>query len=185
MDEEKEKEQQVAHEQQVAQEEVKPEDLEKKIQEANSPEEIMEIMEKLSKTIHLSKESTEKEIKKIKRKRILILAIEFALSFAVMLGVIGLFRPLVLQMKYGDLILIASVCLMQLIFTVAISLFKHPVVILLSDIIIDVIVALGIILMAHFMPIVKFNSEWDELSFIAVFLAAKTIIMTTLKRIMM
>lgn len=172
-------------EQKKKEEEISPEEFEKELQNAKTPEEIMEVIQKLAQVSSLSKEATEKEIRKIRRKRTLLYAIEFVLSFAIMIGVVGLFHPLILLMQYGDLIFIASICLLQAIIVIVLSLFKHPVVILLSDIISAVIVALGVVLFAHFMPLIKFNSEWDELSFIAVFLAAKTIIMTTLKKLIM
>lgn len=165
--------------------EIKPEDLEKELNEANSPEELMEIMQKLSNSLNISKEATEKEIKKIRRKRIILYALEFVISFGIMLGIVGLFNPFILQIKYGDLILIGSVCLLQLILTIILNLFKHPVVMMLAEIIINALVALGIVLLASLMPLVKFISEWNEFSFIVVFIAVKTIIMTTLKRIIM
>ena len=167
------------------QQEIKPEDLEKELNEANSPEELMEIMQKLSKSLNISQEAAEKEIKKMRRKKIILYALELVISFGIMLGIVGLFNPFILQTKFGDLILIGSICLFQLIVILVLNLFKHPVVMMLSEIIINVLVALGIILLASLTPLVKFISEWNEFSFIVVFIAVKTIIMTTLKRIIM
>ena len=157
--------------------------LEQQLKEASTPEEMFEVIQEFTKNIKQNPDDMKKIQARQRKKQIIYYAIVFVISLAIMLGLTGLFQPFILKMRYGDLFFIATIALIQLIIMIVVSFFRnHVIIALLSEAIIDVLVALSIVLVTAFVPFVKFTSEWEGLIFVVVYLSTKSILSTTIKK---
>ena len=160
------------------------EELEKKIAEAKTQEELLDVINQLTDDLPKDKVIIKKIRHQDLKSLILISLLELVISFGIMLGVTGLFQPFELQLVHGDLYFMGIIAFIQLIIGIIIGLFKNPFVLLLGEVIKDILIFISIMVLSRVIPFVSFIDEWSELSFIIIYLASKSIIITALKKLM-
>ena len=157
-------------------------EIEKQLEEAESPEEIMEIINKINEA-NPNGEVKLIQNKKHSRRWILYLLLEAILSFGIMLGTVGLLQPFTLKMEYGDIYFMLAVVVLQMLTTVVLRIFHNPYILMFREVIKDIILFVIIFGLVYVLPFVEFISEYDECSFAFIFLISKSAIMTFVQKI--
>ena len=156
--------------------------FEKQIEDAESPEELMDIINKINESLPNGKLEVAPKPKR-KRRWLIMLFVEAILSFGIMLGTTGLLEPFTLKMAYGDIYFIASIVVMQIIISLILRATGNGYIILFNETIKDILMFIVILGLGYVLPFAEFISEYDQCCFAVIFLISKSAILAFINKI--
>ncbi|MBQ2891829.1 MAG: hypothetical protein IJE45_02935 [Bacilli bacterium] len=162
----------------------KQKELIKKIEETEDSEELMKLIEELNAESENVKVQVRPVIVHGGKRFFLFTIIESLVLGLILLGLTFLFNPFRIINPIGLYIYIGITIISQTLLTILIRLIKHPIVLLFSGLIINLIMFFVMIISALVLSKWIYSSGGDLLALVLFSLIIKHLFMTTVKKIL-